>query len=582
MRRLGTGAQRDERGAIAVLFVCALAVILPITAFVIDLGLERVTGSDLQSLADTVALDLAREITSGRTEADLAAQSSMSNPSSALRRSIDRNPDVLGEDLDVTVDWGSYDQGVWNTATSPPTAVKVVAHAKTDFAIKSGQGDVTRTAYAVASSSACYRLGSFLAAVNSSDSTVLAPLNYLFGVNLTLVSYQALAAETVTITDLAASSKIGSPEQLLTGSITYSNLVLATIEALQRKPGSHTVAISALQSMLTAAGTVGAIQMGNVLHVSPTDSAALGVALDVLDIVGSARLSNGQHFIEVTNLQAGVPAVGYQFTGGIKLISAAQLACGKPNSAQAVAKNAQLAGDLGISFTNMPSLNVPNIATLQTSNGTGTLSVSLADGDGRLIAPPQVHCGAATATDPSTFAVSVHTQPASYGLRTELDISGDIKVSVLQDLGLGSVLTGLLGILLPTKVTFEAHVRLDIATGKAEGSSIATLSVPPNDVTPVETGSTVYLDASNVVPTVSDVKINSKSTALSSVLPLTNAIVNELTTSSNQFVQKTLVPLVANINNTFIGPVARMVGLRFGGADVYAVGAVCGQPALWG
>jgi uncharacterized membrane protein len=125
-------------------------------------------------------------------------------------------------------------------------------------------------------------------------------------------------------------------------------------------------------------------------------------------------------------------------------------------------------------------------------------------------------------------------------------------------------------------------VRLDIATGKAEGSSTATLSVPPNDVTPVETGSTVFLDSSNVVPTVTDVKINGKSTVLSSVLPLTNAIVTELTTSSNQFVVKTLVPLVANINNTLIGPVSRMVGLRFGGADVYAVGAVCGQPSLWG
>jgi hypothetical protein len=254
----------------------------------------------------------------------------------------------------------------------------------------------------------------------------------------------------VSIADLAASSKIGSPEQLLTGTVTYADVVQATIDALSRKPGSHTAAISALQGMLNAAATVGSIQAGNVLHVSPTDSAALGVALHDLDVIGSERLANGEHFIEVSNLQAGVPAVGYQFTGGIKLISAAQLACGKPNSPESVAKNAQLAGDLGITFTNMPSLNVPNIATLQTTKGTGTLSVSLADGEGRLISPPQVHCGAGTAADPSTYSVSVHTQPASYSLRTELDINGDIKVSVLQDLGLGNILTGLLGILLPT------------------------------------------------------------------------------------------------------------------------------------
>lgn len=582
MCRRGIGTRRDERGAAAVFMVCVLGVIIAITSFVVDLGMERVTGSDLQSLADGVALDLAREIQSGRSQADLEGEGTLSNPGSALRHSVDRNPDVFGDDLNVVVDWGSYDGGVWNTATNPPTAVKVTATANTDYAFASGKGDVTRTAYAVSSNSACYRLGSFLAAVNTADSTVLAPLNYLFGVNLTLVSYQALASEKVTIAELAASSVIGSPDKLLTGTVTYDQVVQATIDALSRQPGSHTAAITALQTIKAAAGPVGAVQVGKVLHVAPTDSAALGIGLAVLDVIGSVRLSNGEHFIEVDNLQAGVPAVGYQFTGGIKLISAAQLACGKPNSPDSAADNAQLAGTLGITFVNMPSLNVPNLATLQTAKGTGTLSVSLADGHGQLVSPPAVHCGTGTASDPHSYSVAVQTQPASYSLRSELDITGDVKVDVLQSLGLGGLLTGLLGILLPTKVTLDAHVRLDIATAQAGGTSIATLSLPPNDVTPVETGSTVYLDPSNVVPTVTDVKINGKSTALSSVLSLTNLIVNELTMSSNQFVQKTLVPLVGNINNTLIGPVARMVGLRFGGADVYAAGAVCGQPSLWG
>ncbi|MEZ0578871.1 hypothetical protein [Nocardioides sp. MH1] len=583
MCRRGLGARRDERGAVAVFVACTLGLVVAITGFVVDLGMERVTGSDLQALADGVALDLAREIHGGRTQAQLEGEGTLSNSGSALRHSVDRYPDILGSGLAVAVDWGSYDAGVWNTTTDPPTAVKVVASAHTDFAVMPGQGDVSRSAYAVSSNSACYRLGTFVAAVTTGDSTVLAPLNHLFGANLTLVGYQALANAHVTIAELAASSKIGSPQKLLTGSVSYSDLVLATIEALSRQQSSPTAAISALQGMVSAAGSVGAVKVGDVLHVSPSDSAALGIALDVLDLIGSARLSTGENFIEVTNLQAGVPAVGFQFTGGIKLISAAQLACGVPNTAGSVAKNAQLQGDLGITFTNMPSLNVPNVATLQTAKGTGTLSVSLADGEGRLISPPEAHCGSRTAADPDTFAVGVHTQVATYGLRTDLDISGDIKVDVLQGLGLGNLLTNLLGLLLlPNKVTFEAHVRLDIATGKAEGSTVANLAVPPNDVTPVETGSSVFLDASNVVPTVTEVKINGKTAVLSSVLPLTSLIVNELTTSSNQFVQKTLVPLVGNINNTLIGPVARMVGLRFGGADVYAVGAVCGEPNLWG
>ena len=53
-----------------------------------------------------------------------------------------------------------------------------------------------------------------------------------------------------------------------------------------------------------------------------------------------------------------------------------------------------------------------------------------------------------------------------------------------------------------------------------------------------------------------------------------------LVTTGKGFVEKTLTPLINNINNMFIGPVARMVGLRLGGADVYGVGITCSRPRL--
>ncbi len=53
-------------------------------------------------------------------------------------------------------------------------------------------------------------------------------------------------------------------------------------------------------------------------------------------------------------------------------------------------------------------------------------------------------------------------------------------------------------------------MRLDVGTSHAAGTSMANLSLPPNDVTPVETGSTVYLDPNAVVPTVTEVKIGGK------------------------------------------------------------------------
>jgi len=581
-RRLRRARKRDERGAVFAFTAAVLVVLLAITALVVDLGMERVTRADLQALVDVVALDLAREIT-GRKQDALEPEGILANPGSAVRNSVDRNgADLLGDNLAVEVDWGSYDDEVWNTATDPPSAVRVTATADTGYSLTPGSGAVKwRTAYAVASNSACYRLGSFVAAIRSGDSTVLGPLNDLLGVNLTLVGYQGLADAKVTIAELAATSTIGSPTELLTGSVTYSDLISAMIEVLSNKAG-YSAQVSALNSILSASGGVGAINLGNVLHVAPTDQAALEMGLDVLDLVGSARLANGEHFVEIPNINGSVPGVGSQFTGGLTLISAAQLACGTPNTPESVANNAQLEGDLGIEFINLPSLSIPGFATLLTEKGVGNLHVDIADGTGRLIAPPEVHCGDGTASDPHTYSVAVETELASYSLSSDLVITGDVKITDLLGIGLTNLLTSLgLPILGADKYHIRVEVNLSVGTNSAPGTSVATLSMPPNDVTPYQTGTSVLLPT-NIVPRVDAVTIEGNAAPIVGSEPLTNKIINELVVANNGFVSKTLIPLIDNINNDFIGPVARMVGLRFGGADVYAVGAVCGEPDLWG
>jgi Flp pilus assembly protein TadG len=577
--------RKDERGAVAIFTAFVMSILLGVTAIVVDLGMERVTRADLQALVDVVALDLAREIT-GRTQSTLEPEGSLANPNSAVAHSVNRNGgDLLGENLSIQVDWGSYDNKVWNTATDPPTAVHVTATADTDYSVMPGSGAVEqREAFAVASSSACYRLGTFVAAINSGDSTVLGPLNDLLGVSLTLVGYQGLADAEVTLAELAATSTIGSPTALLTGSVTYSHLISAIIEVLSNKPGSsYSAAISALGSILNASGSVGAINLSDVMHVSPTDQAALEMSLNVLDIVGSARLANGEHFIDVPNINGSVPGVGSQFTGGLYLVSAAELACGKPNSPESVANNSQLEGTLGIEFVNLPSLSIPGFATLLTEKGDGALYVSIADGTGQLVAPPEVHCGDGTASNPHTYSVAVQTTPASYSLSSDLVITGDVKITDLIGIGLTDLLTSLgLSILGTGKYHIRVEVNLTVATASSGGTSVATLSLPPNDVTPFQTGTSVYLDPANIVPRIDAVTIEGQVAPIASSAPLTNKIINELIAANNGFVDKTLFPLIDNINNEFVGPVARMVGLRFGGADVYAVGAVCGQPSLWG
>lgn len=582
-RRL-RGVRKDERGAVTLVVVVVLAIMMFGAAFVVDLGLQRVARSDMQAVADLVALDLAREL-DGRTVSELAPVMD-----AAIDKSLARNADSIGDDAELDYRLGRMQDGDFEELGSgAPSAVRVVARTEVAFAFAAvtgkESGAAARGAVAESSSTTCFRLGSFVAAIRAEDSTVLSPLNDLLGVKLDLVAYKGLAVADLRLAQLAATSVFGSPEELLSGRVRYADVVEAMVEALTNEPGGNTVAVQALTRILGSSTTtdVGDIALADVLHVAPTDVAALGVELDVLDLVASARLADGQYFLGVPNIQGQVPGVGFQFTGALYLVSAAELACGAPNSPQAVADTAQLDGTVGITFTNLPSLNIAGLGTVQTAKGTGSLQVIGGSGTGQVVSPPAVHCGSGTAADPSTFRVDVSTGLASYRLETNVTVGGDVQVKALQDLGLGALLNNLLGLLgLNTKVAIEVDVRLSIGTAQGGGTGHADLAIPPNDVTPISTGSAMYLDPATIVPTILGVKIGGKVANLSAVTALTSLITDALVTSGKGFFEKSLTPLVANINQQFIGPVARMIGLRLAGADVYGVHATCARPRLSG
>lgn len=581
------GRQRDQRGATILFVTVFLAVLMMSGAFVVDLGMQRVARSDVQAVADVVALDLARQL-DGRTVDQLTPVLD-----AASAESLARNADVIGADSpDLDYELGYMGpSGFVPMSAGVPTAVRVVAEAEVAFAFAGvtgeDSGSTSRSAAAESSSTACFRLGSFVAAIRAGDSTVLDPLNELLGVNLDLVSYRGLADADLRLSQLAANPTIGSPEALLQGSILYSDLLRVMADALAKEGnGTNTVAIDALDKLIKSqvTTTVGMISLANVLHVSPTDKAALEVTLSVLDIVGSARLSDGQYFLGVPNIQGGVPGVGWQYTGAIYLVSAAELACGAPNTPAATADTAQLDGIVGVEFTNLPSISPPGLGTLQTPKGNGFLEIEAGSGTGALISPPPVYCGADTVADPSAFAVQVASSLASYKLNANVSVKADVQLTNLIGLGLTSVITNLLGniLLLGSKVSLEVDVTLSVGVQLSASTSTVGLSIPPNDVTPVTTGSSMNLSMATLTPTVTSVKIGGKAANLASVTAVTNLITHELVTAGQGFVEKTLTPLVSNINTMFIGPVSRMIGLRLGGADVFAVEATCGLPRLVG
>lgn len=544
----------------AVFLAVTIVLLVGIGALAVDLGMQRVVRRDMQALADVVALDLAREL-DGRTRSQLASELDLSDPASALSVALAGNDTTLGSDPAVTVTWGAWRAGSFVAQVDPPTAVRVVAAAQTEFAFSAGRGRASRTAYGVAATTACHRLGSFAAVLESEQSAVLRSLNDLLGLDLSLASYQGLASTPVRLAEIAADSKIGTPEQLLTGAVSLGDLMRATASAVGRtKPPGFEATVSTLGTVADVAGGLGSVQLGRALSIAPSDSAALETQFSVLDVVSGALLAaDGTHALSIPNLQAGVAGVGNQFLGSLDVINGASVACGRPNSLEAQATNRQLRGDVAVEFVNLPSLNIHAgiiRGTLQTGKGTGLIHVALGNATSQLVDPPPVHCGAGTPADPTRFSVSLGSGLAEYWLEAVLDVGGTVRVAGLP-------------------VHVELRVRLRISAEGGTATAVAVpLTMPPNDRVPHRSGQPVGL-LSSVVPTVETPLVGNLSL-------LGPAVVAALTVGPNSFVERTLRPLAANLDAELVGPAARLLGIRVGGADVFAVNATCNAPALRG
>ena len=315
--------------------------------------------------------------------------------------------------------------------------------------------------------------------------------------------------------------------------------------------------------------------------------AALDIALNVLDIVGSARLATGEHFLEIPNLQAGVRG------GRLPVHRQHRPDLGRP----ARVRQAELARERR---PQRPARGQPRHRPSPTcrasaSQGIGdapdrrraraACSVNLADGEGRLVAPPEVHCGTGTAIGPASASPSrSSTQPASYSLSDGPGgLAASIKVS--HPPGPRPRWTARRTPRDPAPEqggrTGQRASRTWAATSprrhlRRRACSCRRTTSPPRrdgDVAP-------YLDPRYVVPTVTGVKDRRQGGVDRRWSPsLTNPIVNELVSLEKGIRSEDDRAARSTTSTTsLIGPVARMVGLRFGGADVYAVGAVCGRP----
>jgi uncharacterized membrane protein len=601
MRRRGVSRDR-ERGAIAIFLSLVICfVMVPLGALAVDLGVQRVARRDAQAVADTVALDMARTLGGGTTPTDAMAQAR----AAAISGVAGAAPVVhvyTGYLAGGATFLSDQSLGCGTTTTNayfttPPAgktanAVLVTATGSVAFSLHSGSGGVCRSSIAGIRSTACFKMGSFAARISSGDSSLEWLLDSLFGtsVNLGLADYQGLAATKVTVADLAADPHIGTVDALLTGGVSYNNFALAVLDVVSRNYPGNTAVISTLNKVVQASASIATtIKLGDsVLSMDSSDAAALETKLNVLDLLtGSLLAASGGYGVTAGMLQAHVPGLGNVATSSLKITEAAQTACGYPG--QATAKASQIAGSISIPAFQTSSLNLPGPGpTLKTQTASANVALNLGNATGVLTDP--IVCGAGTTANPDKIPVNVSADAADVTLAGVIPATLDTSLS--------------LGVLSLYSIHFDYKFNVGLSTVVGASSTTAPLTIPPNDTTPFGTGSALSLptdparltvaadpDSTRVTITLAGLSVFSGTLkqALDPASGLVSGLVSSLTSTTTSAVSvlqtnvsTPLTTLASNLNALLV-PLSEALGLRVGGADLFAVKSpVCDSPVLKG
>lgn len=520
---------REERGSILPMTIFLVAVVLTFTAFAVDLGIKRVARSDMQAMANVVALDLARQM-EGRTRAAIEADPSWLQ---ARDRSVARNKSGVSTNPVVKPELGKVDAvtGTFSAVTPSevPTAVRVTAGTTVKFSFVSGTGQTSRSAIATADAQACFAVGGFVAALNSAQSPLLQALNAV-GVDLTVVGPGGIAtigSATVPLLGLATALGVGTPDQLTNLNVTLLNFVKAAATAIG---SSNTAAVTALNALALELSGLPPMKVGDILDLESGNGSALNAGVNALDLVTAALFIAGKgHAVAIPGVTINLPGLA---TLGIvsTIIEPPKIACGRPGKVTAHSAQIRLALDGDV-------LKV--VAGL--ANAKLHVGVTIADAVGTL--------------------KSIQCTTTGAGPKLIVDTSSGVAG---VDVSLKAKLLGLVGL--------EVTVGPSVVAPRGPQSLVLQFPAPPSIVLPTAsmTGSLTSLGLGTLDP---------KVTLTPDLLGLVSAVLDLVLSG-------VLTPILAALDGTLsalLAPVLDLVGIRLGGAEISAVGQpTCNSPRLGG
>lgn len=577
----------DDRGAVAIIVAVASVLILGVAAYCVDIGRQRVVRTDMQSTADTASLDMARALANGTVPGTSAW-------TAALRASIDGDSATLGHATAVPAAWdatmsvcnaklcaeampGYVDIDTQFTTTPPADAttydaVRVTTTAAVDRGLSSviGSGSLpaTRAAVATTRSNACFKVGSYAAALQSNDGA-MAPLLGLLGTHadLTVLGSDGIATTDVTAAQfLAAVATAGGTVDGVTGSASLRQILKAEASLL---PAASQPYLDLQQILGDNAAILGrTVDLTQVVDLAAGGSSALEAVLNLGDILGgSLAVANGTNSIALDDYAADFGFLAIH--GDAWVTQPAQLACGpagtSASSVQIMAGPVTLTPDSATVADLEDSVSGLDLAGLSvsiadTTPGDTALTLKLASATGQLA---QVRC------DPDGIDVTVmHNQALETQLTTEITVSATVSLGLL----------GLVHLSLPYTVTTygepdsTAPVSIPIDLGDAAdydtphdtGSGTLGLGTPSAQLDPSWTATIAGADAKHLLPA-----------GLIAGLAGGGGLGSEVA-----------VAVAATINTAVetgvLAPLGRLLGLTIPGAQVYAElpRPDCGNPRL--
>lgn len=530
--------QHDERGVVAVVLAVIICfTLIPLAAYAVDIGVQRVARRDVQAVADVVALDLARQI-DGRTYSQL--HGTLQN---LADKSAARNLDGVGRGLVVVPELGTVDQNnydpddpqayftpIASDSQGIPNAVRVTASSEVDFALDGGTGGVARTAIATTKASACFDVGSFALNLSSANSPLL---NSLVGdaLNLSALGYSGLANANVTLLGLATELGVGSVNGLLAlDNLSLNDLYLASARVLQ-KAGGETADVTLLNSLATAnLSLLPHIKLADVLDLQAGSDAALSSSVNLLDLVStSAFVANGTNALAIPNLTAGITGIT-GVSASLKVIEGPQRGCGIGNKV----KTSQVSLTLHVDIVNM---NIQLLAAQTTLD----ISVELASSEATMTS---IKCGNPAGVD---VAVTTGLAATAVGLNVNLKLLGLTIARVWTAAGTGAPVAG------PT-IQFRNPPDA-YGVPKRVGNDVIVPSLGLGDL---------HIDLLGTLP----LGVTSSG--------LVNGVLGSIVTPI-------VNPLIANLNNLVLKDLTDFLGLELGGADLFVKEPpTCNNPVLAG